>query len=172
MELPTRIVRYPDPVLRQKTLPIETFDESLAALAQRMFELMRAVQGLGLAGPQVGIARQIFVCNPTGQPQDDRVYINPQLSDLTGIDEVEEGCLSLPEIRVTVHRAKRCKIQARDLQGQPIDEIGEELVARVWQHEIDHLEGRLIIDRMNTTDRIANKKNLAQLEAATTSRVI
>ena len=164
-DLPTRIVHYPDPVLRKKCAPVEVFDEHLAALAARMLELMKAHNGVGLAGPQVGIPRRIFVCNPTGEPQDDLVFINPELSDLIGTIEAEEGCLSLPEVRVLVRRAHQCKLNAFDLSGQPIECASQDLPARIWQHELDHLDGRLIIDRMTATDKIANKKLIAQLEA-------
>src|SRR5262245_55852295 len=82
--LPTRLVIYPDPRLRQKCAPVTKFDERLAALADQMLKLMKANRGVGLAGPQVGVMERIFVCNPTGEEGDDRVYINPELVDLTG----------------------------------------------------------------------------------------
>src|SRR5262245_61907887 len=93
--LPTRLVVYPDPRLRQKCAPVRKFDERLAALADQMLNLMRASNGVGLAGPQVGVMERIFVCNPTGNPQDDRIYVNPELQDLCGSIEAEEGCLSI-----------------------------------------------------------------------------
>jgi peptide deformylase len=166
-ELPRRIVIYPDPRLRQKCAPVGEveFAESLAALADRMLELMNANHGVGLAGPQVGVNRRIFVCNPTGEPGDNHVYVNPVLSDLVGSEEGEEGCLSVPEVRVMVRRAKRCRIQAQDVHGQLIETEAEGLLARIWQHETDHLDGRLILDRMNPADKIANKRLVAQLEA-------
>ncbi|HOB74355.1 MAG TPA: peptide deformylase [Phycisphaerae bacterium] len=165
--LPEKIVIYPDPRLRKKCAPIkpDEFDDSLAALAERMLELMKANRGVGLAGPQVGVCRRIFVCNPTGEPGDDRVYINPVLSDLRGSVEEEEGCLSIPEVHVMVRRAKRCRIKAQDIHGKTIEAEGEDLLARIWQHETDHLDGQMIIDRMNASERIANKRQLAQLEA-------
>ncbi|NLX13594.1 MAG: peptide deformylase [Phycisphaerales bacterium] len=164
-ELSEEIVCYPDQRLRTPCAPIEDFDDSVAALSERMLAIMKSGNGVGLAGPQVGVCRRIFVCNPTGRPEDDRVYINPELHDLVGAVEAEEGCLSLPEIRAVVHRARKCRIQAVDVNGQPVEQVGQDLIARIWQHEIDHLGGRLIIDRMDATDRIANKKLLAQLEA-------
>ncbi len=163
--LPTRIVLYPDPCLRKKCEPITVFDDALAELAQRMLELMHAGHGVGLAGPQVGVCRRLFVANPTGEPGDDRVFVNPVLSDLAGSVEAEEGCLSIPEVHVQVRRARICRVQAFDVTGQPFALEGEDLPARIWQHETDHLDGRLIIDRMNATDQIANKKPLAELEA-------
>lgn len=162
--LPARIVCYPDPRLRQTCKPVEVFDERLAALVERMCELMKKGPGVGLAGPQVGIARRLFVCNPTGNDDDNRVYINPELIDLVGNVEGEEGCLSLPDIRVGIRRGRVCTIRAQNLKGEVFEQVSEDLLARIWQHETDHLDGRLIIDRMNTTDRLANKKLLAQLE--------
>ena len=164
--LPRRIVTYPDPGLLKKCAPVKAseMDESLSDLAQRMLEIMKANKGVGLAGPQVGVNRRLFVCNPTGEPDDDHVYVNPVLSDLTGSVEGEEGCLSLPEIRVMVRRAKRCRISALDVHGQPIEAEAEDLLARIWQHETDHLDGRLILERMNAAEKIANKKLIAQLE--------
>ncbi len=167
-ELPRKIIVYPDPRLRKKCAPVKPgeFGESLAALAGRMLELMKANRGVGLAGPQVGVCRRIFVCNPTGEPGDDHVYVNPVLSDLTGSEEGEEGCLSIPEVHVMVRRARRCRITAQDVHGRPVEMESENLLARIWQHETDHLDGRLIIDRMNAADKIANKRQLAQLEAS------
>lgn len=163
-QLPNRIVVYPDPRLRQVCAPIREFGEETAALAQRMVELMKEGNGVGLAGPQVGVCLRIFVASPTGEPGDAQVYINPELDDLVGSVEAEEGCLSLPDIRVNIRRARRCRIKAKDATGKPIEMEGEGLIARIWQHETDHLHGRLIIDRMDATDRIANRKKIAELE--------
>ena len=163
--LPTKVIKYPAPVLRRKANSIEKFNGSVAALADRMLELMHAGRGVGLAAPQVGLSLRIIVCNPTGEPEDDMIFVNPELSDLIGAVEAEEGCLSVPEILVNVRRARRCRISAYDVQGKPFVMEGEDLIARIWQHEVDHLDGRLIIDRMNDIDRIANKKRLAELEA-------
>lgn len=164
-QMPNSITCYPAPVLREKCLPIEQFDDSVATLARQMLEIMKQGHGVGLAGPQVGINRRIFVCNATGEPDDDLVFINPELGDLYGAVEGEEGCLSLPDVRVMVRRARKCAIKACDVTGTPFEMEGEELLARIWQHENDHLDGRLIIDRMDATDRIANRKILSQLEA-------
>jgi len=163
-DLPIEIRVYPDPCLRARCEPVEVFDGVLADLTGRMLALMHAGRGVGLAGPQVGVNHRLFVCNPTGEPQDDHVYVNPELSDLTGSEEAEEGCLSIPEVRVAIRRARRCRIKAFDVTGQPIEAEGDDLLARIWQHETDHLDGHLIIDRMNGTDQIANRKLLAQLE--------
>src|SRR5882724_10561944 len=108
------ILRYPDPRLRQVAKPVELFDERLAALVARMFQLMREHRGVGLAAPQVGIGERLFVMNPTGKPEDDRVYINPELFDIADTEEGEEGCLSLPEINAMINRGKTVRVVAKD----------------------------------------------------------
>lgn len=163
-KLPTRIIKYPDPRLRRKCAGIEVFDESVAALARRMLELMHAGNGIGLAGPQVGVCRRIIICNPTGEPADDLVLINPEITDLIGAAEAEEGCLSIPNVSVTVRRAAKVTIDALDERGNPVRRSAEGLLARCWQHEVDHLEGRLILDRMLEADRVATRRTLRQLE--------
>ncbi len=159
-----RIITYPDPRLRKVSQVVERFDEDLAVLAGRLLQLMRQHDGVGLAAPQVGILLRLFVCNPTGDPKDDHVYVNPKLTDLSGQADREEGCLSIPDVNVNVRRSLSCKMHAFDLQGRPVEEEGTDLLARCWQHECDHLEGRLIIDRMSESDKIANRKAIRQLE--------
>jgi len=159
-----RILCYPDPRLRRACEPVVEFGEPLAALAARMFELMRAARGVGLAAPQVGARVRMFVMNATTAPKDDLVCVNPEIIAPDGARESEEGCLSLPEVRVQIRRARRCGLRAQDALGRPFELSGQDLVARVWQHELDHLNGVLIIDRMGPADRIANKRALKELE--------
>lgn len=159
------LVFYPDPRLRKVCAPVERFDEALARTAAEMLELMGARRGIGLAGPQVGFMRRLFVCNVTGKPEDAQVYANPELVDLVGAVEGEEGCLSIPDVNVPVRRAQRCTIRAYDLAGQPIEFTGEDLLARVWQHETDHLDGVLILDRTNEAAKLAHRRTLRDLEA-------
>ena len=158
------IINYPDPRLRKMSKPVESFDADLRALAQRMFELMREHRGVGLAAPQVGVNLRLFVMNHSGKPEDDRVYVNPILSDATGEEEGEEGCLSLPDINTPVVRARTLRLEAHDLEGNPVTETETGYIARIWQHETDHLNGTLIIDRMGPTAKMAAKKKLKQLE--------
>ena len=169
MKLPSlntlKIVFYPDPVLHQKSAPIEDFGDSLKRLTDRMLELMQEGKGVGLAAPQVGLLRRFFVCNVTGEPGDDRVFVNPTLSDLSGGELAEEGCLSLPGVTVEMRRATSVVIRAMDVHGEPFECSGQGLLARVWQHEFDHLDGRLITDRMSSTDEIANRRAIKQLES-------
>jgi peptide deformylase len=102
--------------------------------------------------------------NPSGEPGDDYVYVNPVLSDPDGDEEAEEGCLSLPEIHVKVTRNKRIRIQARDLEGVPFEQTATGFIPRVWQHEFDHLNGILLTDRMGPVAKMANRKRLKELE--------
>ena len=159
-----KIVLWPDPRLKKVSKPVEIFDASLKELAAKMFQLMRDAKGVGLAAPQVGQNIRLFVMNPTGEPQDDRVYVNPVLTDGDGDEEDEEGCLSLPDIRTDVIRFKQMKISAKDLDGNPIEETAEGFIPRVWQHEFDHLNGTLLIDRMGPVARMASRKILKELE--------
>ncbi|HET6247044.1 MAG TPA: peptide deformylase [Tepidisphaeraceae bacterium] len=160
-----KIVLYPDPRLKKQSTPITDFTPALSELAQQMFALMREAKGVGLAAPQVGQNIRMFVMNATGKPEDDRVYINPVLSDAEGDMDEEEGCLSIPELRVKVWRAKSVRIQATDLTGQLVDQTDDDFVARVWQHETDHLNGILLTDRMGAVAKIANRGLLRDLEA-------
>ena len=158
------LLTYPQPILRKACGPVEDFDDELAQIAARMLAVMHQHNGVGLAGPQVGLRVRLFVCNPTGQPEDDRVYVNPELSDLDGIVESEEGCLSIPEVNVMMRRAKSVTIRARSVAGEPVRGHAEDLLARIWQHETDHLDGKLIIDHMSEADRLDNRRVLKQLE--------
>ncbi len=127
---------------------------------------MHGADGIGLAGPQVAVLRRIFVCNVTGEPKDDLVFVNPTLTTFIGHAEVEEGCLSLPEINVTVRRPEACTIEAFDVDGKPFKMEGSGLLARCWQHEYDHLDGRMIIDTMSEADKIANRRSVKHLESS------
>jgi peptide deformylase len=160
-----RIINYPDPRLRRKSTPVTAFDAGLKALADRMFELLAEARGVGLAAPQVGINQRLFIMNLTGEPDSRRVYVNPELVDLEGASEAEEGCLSIPGVSVTIRRAVRARIRALDVLGRPFEEDAENLPCRCWQHETDHLNGVLITDRMGPADKIATRRLLQELEA-------
>jgi peptide deformylase len=160
-----KIIHYPDPRLRKVAEPVKAFDDGLKALAARMFDLMRQEQGVGLAAPQVGVNLRMFVMNEDGKPENDRVICNPQLLDAEGQELDEEGCLSLPRIRAHVDRATKLTLRAQDINGQPFEEAGEGFVARVWQHETDHLNGIMLIDRMGFTAKMASRRKLKDLEA-------
>src|SRR6186713_2006044 len=143
-----KIILYPDPRLKKVSKPVEKFDDALRELSSRMFQLMRDSRGVGLAAPQVGLNIRMFVMNHSGELKDDRIYINPELSEADGSEEGEEGCLSLPEIHVNILRDKSIRMRAKDLHGESIDEVASGYIARIWQHEFDHLNGTLLTDRM------------------------
>lgn len=159
------ILNFPHPVLRQKARPVERFDDDLRRLAERMFDLMHEAEGIGLAAPQVGVSRRLFVVDAhQGEPP--MVYINPELSEYAEEFEVnEEGCLSLPGIRGEIRRPAAVTIHAQDLEGNRFTRRAADLTARVWQHEFDHLNGVMIIDKMTMRDRLANRRAIRDLEA-------
>jgi peptide deformylase len=159
-----KIILYPDPRLKKASAPVKEFTPALRQLAEKMLQLMREAHGVGLAAPQVGHNLRMFVMNHSGEPKDDRVYINPELSEAEGSEEGEEGCLSLPEINARIVRDKTVRLRAIDLEGKPIDEKASGYLARVWQHEFDHLNGTLITDRMGAVAKMAAKKTLRELE--------
>lgn len=160
-----KIIEHPDPRLRRVCKPVQEFDGTLPRLAAKMLELMHQADGIGLAGPQVGVLERIFVCNVTGDPKDDQVFVNPRLSDFIGHAEGNEGCLSLPEVSVAVRRSAGCKMEAVDVSGRPFTLTADGLLARCWQHEYDHLDGKMIIDYMSEADKIANRRVIKHLES-------
>jgi peptide deformylase len=149
------IVKYPDPILQKPTEPVTEFDEELRALVDDMFESMYAAQGIGLAAPQVGISKRLTVIDLSFKknPEEKIVLINPQIIDKKGKLNEEEGCLSLPEIREKVSRAEKVRVRAQDVTGKWFEIDGEELLARAFQHEIDHLDGILFIFRVSALKR-------------------
>jgi peptide deformylase len=161
-----RILHYPAAPLRVAAEPIATIDETVAAVAARMLELMHEADGAGLAAPQVGLSWRMFVTKADDR-RPDLVYVNPALAELDPEAGVrEEGCLSLPGITAEVRRPASATMTALDLQGSEFTLRDDGLLARVWQHEVDHLNGVLIIDKMTPMDRIANRKPLKELESA------
>jgi peptide deformylase len=158
-----RIIHYPDPRLLRPAEAVEHVDEDLRALIGRMFELMYKADGVGLAAPQVGVSRRLFILNVTGKPEHERVYINPEIVATDGDQFEEEGCLSVPDVNLRIHRASNVTLRATNLAGQRIETTGEGLLARVWQHEIDHLNGVLIVDKMTRLDRLTHRRQLKQL---------
>ena len=166
-----KIVHYPHPVLRTKAQPLGGVSEEVRAVARKMIELMHEARGVGLAAPQVGLPWRLFVANPTGEDSGgasggDRIYINPVLSDPSeATARAEEGCLSIPGVNVHVMRPVGVTIAAMNEHGEKITDTSADLLARIWQHETDHLNGVLIIDRMTPTDGRSVKRTLAQLEA-------
>ena len=150
---------YPDAALMQVAAVVDPIDADTAALAARMLSLMHEADGVGLAAPQVGILQRVFVTRDSSQATHGIVWVNPVLEviDETLLED-SEGCLSLPDIDVNVRRPQGVRITGRNLDGDEVTCTSDEYIARVWQHECDHLDGRLIIDRMSTMDRLRNRK--------------
>jgi peptide deformylase len=149
----SRIRQYGDPALRMKAREVEVFDGDLARLAERMMALMHDANGVGLAATQVGVLRRLFVFVDDGE---DRVLANPVLTRSSKETETdEEGCLSLRDVLVPVERPVTVTIEGSDLAGEPVSYELELPAARVVQHELDHLDGVLIIDRTDDASRRA-----------------
>ncbi len=158
------ITRFPAPVLGQPAKPIDQITDDVRRLADRMIDIMLENKGVGLAGPQAGVDLQIFVVSIDGTRENAKVYINPQISPSGPLEENDEGCLSLPGIYTRIKRYKKCTVTATDLDGNEFTEEGDGLLARVFQHEFDHLQGRLIKDRMGRVAAIAHRKRLKELQ--------
>lgn len=158
------VVCYPDPILRRKTAPITEIDDDVRRRAQEMVEIMYQAKGVGLAGPQAGWGARICVLNCTGEKGAEGVYINPRIVKAEGDETLEEGCLSLPGIHVKIRRTTWVNVEAYDLNGNELYIEAEGIEARAWQHEIDHLDGVLIVDRMSPAQRLFHARALKELE--------
>lgn len=150
------IVPYPHPALRWKAKPVSQIDAALRSTVREMFDLMYEARGIGLAATQVALPIRLFVVNPTADPdetEEEFVFINPEIVRRNGSSEGEEGCLSLPGLYGPVRRAEVIVVEAFDLKGRPFEMELTDLPGRVVQHENDHLDGVLFIDRMGDADR-------------------
>lgn len=146
-----QIVQYPHPALRWKSRPVKEIDESLRTIVRKMFDLMYESQGIGLAANQVALPYRLFVLNLTADPQEkseEHVFINPVITQRRSTQEAEEGCLSLPKLYGQVRRAQDVTVEAYDLSGRGFEVTVDDLASRAIQHETDHLDGVLFIDRM------------------------
>jgi peptide deformylase len=158
------VVLYPDPVLRRVADPIERFDEELVALVQAMFARMRKSSGVGLAAPQVGLRKRVLVLNGTGKPEDDLALVNPSIVARSGPRvSYDEGCLSFPGIFAEIVRPDRCSVKAFDSSGNAIEGEFDGFTSRIIQHEFDHLEGVLLVDRMTPAEKQKHKAAVEEL---------
>jgi peptide deformylase len=165
-ELHFDLTLYPDPVLRKPAQPVAAFDEELRAIVQAMFERMYASKGVGLAAPQVGLKSRILVVNPSAETKDEILLVNPRILERSGpLTVFEEGCLSFPGIYAEVERPEMCRVAACRIDGTPFEETYSGFVSRIVQHEYDHLEGVLLVDRMSPADRLRHKAALEDLVA-------
>ena len=154
-----------DPVLRERAREVESFDRSLRKLAKRMIRIMHDAPGIGLAAPQVGVLERLLVYDVDDDPQ---VLVNPVVSPVSEEKQtVDEGCLSVPGVSLPVERAVRIHVRGQDVAGRPVDFEAEELEARVIQHELDHLDGVLIVDRTTREARAEAMRALREDPALT-----
>lgn len=161
-----RLLLHPDPILREKTQPIEHFDNDLRALATDLERLMQEHEGVGMAAPQIGESVRVFIANSNEEGEDTKVFVNPEIVEAGGpLEWKDEGCLSLPGIQGSIRRPTKVRIKAFDVTGTPFEASSEGLLARIWQHEYDHLDGILILDRMRPLDRISNRRAVKALIA-------
>ena len=162
-----QIVKYPDPVLRRGSQPVESFDEQLAKTAAEMLEAMYDHQGVGLAAPQVGLEISLLVLNPAGNRSDgadELALVNPKIISRKHLEWGEEGCLSFPGIYAEVERHRDIVLAYQDLTGAEQKLVASDFLARVILHEMDHLEGVLFVDRLSPVDRLRVKSKLLEME--------
>jgi peptide deformylase len=162
------IVKFGNPVLEKPAEKVTVFDEELKKLVDNMFESMYAAHGVGLAAPQIGISRRIAVVDVTFQEdvKAKLVLVNPEIIDTEGKHTQSEGCLSIPDFRENVKRALKVTIRAQDVHGNFFEKTGEELLARAFQHETDHLNGKLYISRISALKRDLIKRKIRKLVKA------
>jgi peptide deformylase len=158
-----QIITAENPLLRQKAKKVTRFGDSLKALVEDMFDTLHEANGLGLAAPQIGVSQRVFIVELPPEyddednevaPQETYVLVNPEIVKTRGEEEMEEGCLSIPGYRGMVKRALSVTIKGQDLDGRPVRYRADELLAQAFQHENDHLEGVLYIDRLESPDKL------------------
>lgn len=162
------IVKYGDPVLETPAQPVTEFDDELKKLVEDMFESMYAAHGVGLAAPQIGISKRIAVIDVSFKedPAAKLVLVNPEIIKKQGKQSGSEGCLSLPDFRETVNRAKVVTVRAQDAQGNWFETSGEDLLARALLHETEHLQGKLYISHISALKRDIMKRKIKKLMRA------
>ncbi|MFP6648065.1 MAG: peptide deformylase [Pirellulaceae bacterium] len=167
-----QIVSYPHPTLRHKSKTVRHVDSELHEIVQQMFTLMYEANGVGLAANQVDLPLRLFIVNSEGNPEEgeELVFINPVLTQQEGQTESDEGCLSIPGVSAAVTRPSQCHVEAYNLLGQPFRATLSDMMARVVQHENDHLDGVLFTDRVATEDKLELEPTLDELAIEFQSR--
>ncbi|MGB9237116.1 MAG: peptide deformylase [Terriglobales bacterium] len=162
------IVKFGDPVLEKSAATVTQFDDDLRTLIADMFESMYAARGVGLAAPQIGISKRIAVVDVTfkEKPDEKLVLINPEIVNKEGRQRGSEGCLSIPEFREDVSRARVVTVRAQDLNGKTFEHTGEDLLARAFLHETDHLNGKLYISHISALKRDLIKRKIKKMVRA------
>jgi peptide deformylase len=159
------IVKYGNPVLEKPAAPVTAFDEELQKLVEDMFESMYAAHGVGLAAPQIGISKRLAVIDTSFKEDPDAklVLANPEIIHTEGRHTQNEGCLSIPDFRESVTRPRKVTIRAQDVNGKVFEKTGEELLARAFLHETDHLNGKLYISHISALKRDLMKRKIRKL---------
>jgi len=163
-----RLRMFGDPALRQQTKIVTVFDARLEKLAKVMLEVMRREEGVGLAAPQIGVVSRVMVWRDPEHEDEEYVFVNPEIVAYSEErTTASEGCLSVPGCSVEVERCDAVTVKAEDLGGNPLELKAEGIVARIMQHEVDHLDGRLILDRASPEERRRVLKELRERSLAT-----
>ena len=162
------IVKYGNPVLEKPAAPVTDFDDELKKLVEDMFESMYEAKGVGLAAPQIGISKRLAVIDVTFKenPREKLVLANPEIIHTEGKQTQSEGCLSIPDFRENVTRANKVTIRAQDVNGKWYEKTGEELLARAFLHETDHLNGKLYLSHLSALKRDLIKRKIRKLVKA------
>jgi len=163
--MPLEIVLWPDPVLTEGTEPVTRVDDELREVVAEMRRVLFEERGVGLAAPQVGIPRRMMLVCPSGEPGDEVVVLNPEILERVGEEVGEEGCLSFPGIYGKVPRAVQVRVRYQDLSLRSREMVLEGWIARIFQHEHDHLEGVVFIDRMTPESRARVEADVEALRA-------
>ena len=150
-----------DPILRETCRPVEHFDATLERLAQDLLAAMGHYKGVGVAANQLGVGQRVFVYDDEGEP---KWLVNPVIADVEGEETMEEGCLSLPDLYFQTRRATRLQVTGQDLRGDQVEFVAEDFLARIMQHETDHLNGLLYIDRLDEDVRRDAMREIRDLD--------
>ncbi|HUL11961.1 MAG TPA: peptide deformylase [Methylococcaceae bacterium] len=154
------ILEFPDKRLRKKALPVEAVDDALKGLIADMLQTMYAAPGIGLAATQVNVHKRVIVIDVSEEKNSPLCFVNPEILEKTGAEEMDEGCLSVPGVFEKVSRAERVKVRALDREGNPFELETDGLLAVCIQHEIDHLDGKLFVDYLSPLKRHRARKKL------------
>ena len=154
------ILEFPDPRLRIRAVPVQVFDAALRLLIDAMLETMYAAPGIGLAATQVNVHQRLLVVDVSEAKNQPQVYINPQILTRDGVEQSEEGCLSVPQVYEQVERAARVRVRAQDRHGEFFERDLDGLLAVCVQHEMDHLEGKLFVDYLSSLKRERIRRKL------------
>jgi len=161
------ILHFPDPRLRTRAAPVPQVDASIRRLVDDMFDTMYDAPGIGLAATQVNVHQRVIVIDVSEEKNEPRVFINPEIISRDGVEQMDEGCLSVPGVYETVERAEKVKVRALNRDGQPFELEADGLLAVCIQHEMDHLEGKLFVDYLSSLKRERIRKKLEKLRRQT-----